>query len=54
VLDPAALTQFQQRRRVSLLYLLRRRTMFWLRVIDPALARRLMRIYRELASKVIG
>jgi hypothetical protein len=28
--------------------------MFWLRVIDPALARRLVRMYRELASKVIG
>ena len=54
VLDPAALRRFQRRRRVSLLYSLGRRTMFWLRVIDPALVRRLMRMYRELASKVIG
>jgi hypothetical protein len=54
VLDPAALRRFQRRRRVSLLYSLGRRTMFWLRVIDPALARRLVRTYRELASKVIG
>ena len=54
VLDPEALRRFQRRRRVSLLYSLGRRTMFWLRVIDPALARRLVRMYRELASKVIG
>jgi peptidase S24-like protein len=54
VLDPAALRRFQRRRRVSLLYLLRRRTIFWLRVVDPALARRLVRMYRELASKVMG
>jgi len=54
VLDPTALGRFQRRRRVSLLYSLGRRTMFWLRVIDPALARRLVRMYRELASKVIG
>lgn len=54
VLDPAALRRFQRRRRVSLLYLFRRRTMFWLRLIDPALARRLVRTYRELASKVNG
>jgi transposase, IS5 family len=53
VLDPAALRQFQRRRRVSLLYCLGRRTIFWLRAIDPALARRLVRMYRELASKVI-
>lgn len=54
VLDPAALRQFQRRRRVSLLYLLGRRTTFWLRVIDPALAHRMVRMYWELASKVIG
>ncbi len=54
VLDPAARRRFQRRRRVSLLYSLGRRTMFRLRVIDPALARRLVRMYRELASKVIG
>ena len=54
VLDPTALGRFQRRRRVSLLYSLGRRTMFWLRVIDPVLARRLVRMYRELASKVIG
>lgn len=54
VLEPAALRRFQRRRRVSLLYSLGRRTMFWLRVMDPALARRLARMYRELASKVIG
>ncbi len=49
-LEPEALTRFRQRRRVSLLYSLGRRTTFWLRVIDPALARRLARMYRELAS----
>lgn len=54
VLDPAALRRFQRRRRVSLLYSLGYRTMFSLRAIDPALARRLVRMYRELASKVIG
>jgi len=54
VLDPAALRQFQRRRRVSLLYSLSRRTMFWLRGIDPALARRLGRMYRGLASKMTG
>jgi signal peptidase I len=54
VLDSAALSRFQRRRRVSLLYSLGRRTMFWLRAIDPALARRLIRMYRELASKVTG
>jgi signal peptidase I len=54
VVDPEALTRFQRRRRIALLYSLRRRTTFWLRVIDPELARRLARMYRELASKVIG
>jgi len=54
VLDPVALRRFQRRRRVSLLYSLGRRTMFRLRAIDSALARRLMRMYRELASKVVG
>ncbi|HVN20346.1 MAG TPA: S24/S26 family peptidase [Dongiaceae bacterium] len=53
VLDPAALRRFQRRRRVSLLYLLGRRTMFWLRDIDPALARRVVRMYHELAGKVV-
>lgn len=51
VLDPAALRRFQRRRRVSLLYSLGRRTMYCVRVIDPALARGLVRMYRELASK---
>jgi hypothetical protein len=54
VLDPAALRRFQRRRRVSLLYSLSRRTLFWLRDIDPEPARRLVRMYRELARKVIG
>ncbi len=54
VLDPAALRRFQRRRRVSLLYSLGRRTMFWLRGIDPALARRLVRMCGELASKMIA
>jgi hypothetical protein len=53
-LEPEALTRFQRRRRVSLLYSLGRRATFWLRAIDPALARRLVRMSRELASKVIG
>ncbi len=54
VLELAALRRFQRRRRVSLLYWLGRRTMFCLRVIDSALPRRLVRMYRELASKVMG
>jgi Peptidase S24-like len=54
VLDPAALARFQRRRRVSLLYLLGRRTTFRLPIIDRAPARRLARMYRELASKLIG
>jgi hypothetical protein len=53
-LDRVSLRRFQRRRCVSLLYSLGRRTMFWLRVIDPALARRLAGMYRKLASKVIG
>lgn len=52
VLEPAALRQFQRRRRVSLLYSLGRRMMLRLRGLDPALARRLVRMYRGLASKV--
>ena len=54
VLDPTALRRFQRRRCVSLLYSLGRRTMLWLRVIDPVVAHRLVRMYRELAGKVIG
>jgi Peptidase S24-like len=53
-LSPAALRRFQRRRRVSLLYALGRRTMFWVRFIDPVLARRVGHLYRGLASKVIG
>ena len=53
-LDRESLKRFQRRRRVSLLYLLGRRTMFSLRGIDPALARRLASMYRKLASKVFG
>ena len=53
-LDPEALARFQRRRRVSLLYSLGRRTTFRLRVIHPALARGLVRMYRDLAGKVIG
>lgn len=48
-LDPEARTRFQRRRRVSLLYSLGRRTTFWLRLINPALARGLARMYRKLA-----
>jgi hypothetical protein len=54
VLDPAALRRFHRRKRVALLYTLGRRTMFRLRVLDPALASRLARLYRELAGKLIG
>jgi hypothetical protein len=53
VLDPAELRRLRRRRRVSVLYSLGRRGMFWLRVFNPALARRLVRMYRELASKVM-
>lgn len=54
VLDAEALTRFQRRRCVSLLDSPGRRTTLWLRVIDPALARCLVRMYRGLAGKVIG
>jgi hypothetical protein len=47
VLDAAALTQFERRRRLSLLYSLGRKVMFRLRGINPALARGLVRMYRE-------
>jgi len=58
VLDPAALTRFQRRRRVARLYSLGRRTKFWFRLSNCALTRRgvfrLARLYRALTSKVIG
>ena len=54
VLDPEALARFRRRRRASLIYSLGRRTTSWLRGIDPALTRRLARMYRELAGKVTG
>jgi hypothetical protein len=53
-LDRESLKRFKRRRRVSLFYLLGRRTMSSLRGINPALARRLARTYRKLASKVFG
>jgi Peptidase S24-like len=51
VLDPEALRRFRRRRCVSLLYSLGRRTTVWLRVIDPALARRLVRMYRSWPAR---
>jgi peptidase S24-like protein len=47
VLDAAALRQFERRRRLSLLYSLGRKVMFRLPGINPALARGLVRMYRE-------
>lgn len=51
-LDREALKRFRRRRRVSLLYLLGRRTMSVLRGVGPALVRRLAQMYRKLAGRV--
>lgn len=53
-LDPAALARFQRRRRAAALYAVGHRMNESLRLGDRALTRRLARIYRALARKVVG
>jgi hypothetical protein len=53
-LDPAALARFQRRRRAAALYAVGHRMAEALRLGDRALTRRLARIYRVLARKVVG
>ncbi len=53
-LDPASLARFQRRRRVAALYALGHRITESLRLGDRALTRRLARVYRALARKVVG
>jgi hypothetical protein len=54
VLDPAARARFERRRRASALYSLGRRMTVSLRIGDGALTRRLARVYRAVARKVVG
>jgi hypothetical protein len=54
VLDPAARARFERRRRASALYSLGRRMTVSLRLGDGALTRRLARVYRAVARKVVG
>ena len=53
-LDPAALARFARRRRAAGLYSLAHRMTSSLRLGDRALTRRLARVYRALARKVVG
>jgi Peptidase S24-like len=53
-LDPRALARFQRRRRASALYSLGHRMTGSLRLGDRALTRRLARVYRAVARKVVG
>jgi hypothetical protein len=53
-LDPASLARFQRRRRAAALYTVGRRMTESLRLGDHALTRRLARLYRALARKVVG
>jgi hypothetical protein len=53
-LDPAALARFQRRRRAAALYAVGHRMTESLRLGDGALTRRLARIYRAIARKVVG
>jgi hypothetical protein len=53
-LDPAALARFQRRRRAAALYAVGHRMTEALRLGDGALTRRLARIYRAIARKVVG
>jgi hypothetical protein len=54
MLDPAARARFERRRRASALYSLGRRMTVSLRIGDGALTRRLARVYRAVARKVVG
>jgi hypothetical protein len=53
-LDPAALARFQRRRRAAALYAVGHRMTESLRLRDGALTRRLARVYRAIARKVVG
>ena len=53
-LDPAALARFQRRRRAAALYTVGYRMTESLRLGDGALTRRLARVYRAIARKVVG
>ena len=53
-LEPAALARFQRRRRAAALYAVGHRMTESLRLGDGALTRRLARIYRAIARKVVG
>jgi hypothetical protein len=53
-LDPASLARFQRRRRAAALYAVGHRMTESLRLGDGALTRRLARIYRAIARKVVG
>ena len=53
-LDPAALARFQRRRRAAALYAVGHRMTESLRIRDGALTRRLARVYRAIARKVVG
>jgi hypothetical protein len=53
-LDPASLARFQRRRRAAALYAVGHRMTESLRLGDRGLTRRLARIYRAIARKVVG
>ncbi len=53
-LDAASLARFQRRRRVAALYSVGHRMTESLRLGDRALTRRLARVYRAIARKVVG
>lgn len=53
-LDPSALARFQRRRRAAALYAVGHRMTESLRLGDGALTRRLARLYRAIARKVVG
>jgi hypothetical protein len=53
-LDPRSLARFARRRRASALYSLAYRMTSSLRLGDRALTRRLARVYRAVARKVVG
>jgi hypothetical protein len=53
-LGPAALARFRRRRRAAVLYAVGYRMTESLRLGDRALTRRLARIYRAVARKVVG
>jgi Peptidase S24-like len=54
LMDPPALARFQRRRRAAALYAVGHRMTESLRLGDGALTRRLARVYRAIARKVVG